>query len=77
MLSTSAFNALLKTLEEPPEHVNFIFAPTEIRQVPVTVLSRCRRFDLRRSRPQVLIALILALIPICRCRRIEKGRKRW
>ena len=48
MLSTSAFNALLKTLEEPPEHVNFIFATTEIRKVPVTVLSRCQRFDLRR-----------------------------
>jgi len=48
MLSNSAFNALLKTLEEPPEHVVFIFATTEIRKVPVTVLSRCQRFDLRR-----------------------------
>ena len=48
MLSQSAFNALLKTLEEPPEHVKFIFATTEIRKVPVTVLSRCQRFDLRR-----------------------------
>jgi DNA polymerase-3 subunit gamma/tau len=48
MLSTQAFNALLKTLEEPPEHVRFIFATTEIRKVPVTVLSRCQRFDLRR-----------------------------
>jgi DNA polymerase III subunit gamma/tau len=48
MLSTGAFNALLKTLEEPPEHVKFIFATTEIRKVPVTVLSRCQRFDLRR-----------------------------
>ena len=48
MLSTSAFNALLKTLEEPPEHVKFIFATTETRKVPVTVLSRCQRFDLRR-----------------------------
>ena len=48
MLSTSAFNALLKTLEEPPPHVIFIFATTEIRKVPVTVLSRCQRFDLRR-----------------------------
>ena len=47
MLSASAFNALLKTLEEPPEHVRFIFATTEIRKVPVTVLSRCQRFDLR------------------------------
>jgi DNA polymerase-3 subunit gamma/tau len=48
MLSRQAFNALLKTLEEPPEHVKFIFATTEIRKVPVTVLSRCQRFDLRR-----------------------------
>lgn len=48
MLSTSAFNALLKTLEEPPPHVKFIFATTEIRKVPVTVISRCQRFDLRR-----------------------------
>ena len=50
MLSTQAFNALLKTLEEPPPHVKFIFATTEIRKVPVTVLSRCQRFDLRRVR---------------------------
>src|SRR3546814_9209713 len=48
MLSNQAFNALLKTLEEPPEHVVFIFATTEIRKVPVTVLSRCQRFDLLR-----------------------------
>ncbi len=48
MLSKNAFNALLKTLEEPPEHVVFIFATTEIRKVPITVLSRCQRFDLRR-----------------------------
>ncbi len=48
MLSAAAFNALLKTLEEPPAHVKFIFATTEIRKVPVTVLSRCQRFDLRR-----------------------------
>ena len=48
MLSNQAFNALLKTLEEPPEHVKFVFATTEIRKVPVTVLSRCQRFDLRR-----------------------------
>ncbi len=58
MLSTGAFNALLKTLEEPPEHVKFIFATTEIRKVPVTVLSRCQRFDLRRIEPEVMIALI-------------------
>ncbi len=56
MLSTSAFNALLKTLEEPPAHVKFIFATTEIRKVPVTVLSRCQRFDLKRIEPEVMIA---------------------
>ncbi|MFW6077959.1 MAG: DNA polymerase III subunit gamma/tau [Hyphomicrobiales bacterium] len=55
MLSKQAFNALLKTLEEPPEHVKFIFATTEIRKVPVTVLSRCQRFDLRRVEARVLI----------------------
>src|SRR5215218_7352242 len=48
MLSKSAFNALLKTLEEPPAHVKFLFATTEVNKVPVTVLSRCQRFDLRR-----------------------------
>jgi len=58
MLSTGAFNALLKTLEEPPEHVKFIFATTEIRKVPVTVLSRCQRFDLRRIEPEVMIAML-------------------
>ena len=58
MLSTNAFNALLKTLEEPPDHVKFIFATTEIRKVPVTVLSRCQRFDLRRIEPDVMIALM-------------------
>jgi DNA polymerase-3 subunit gamma/tau len=55
MLSRHAFNALLKTLEEPPEHVKFIFATTEIRKVPVTVLSRCQRFDLRRVNADDLI----------------------
>jgi DNA polymerase III subunit gamma/tau len=55
MLSRNAFNALLKTLEEPPAHVKFIFATTEIRKVPVTVLSRCQRFDLRRIEPEVMI----------------------
>jgi DNA polymerase-3 subunit gamma/tau len=54
MLSNQAFNALLKTLEEPPAHVKFIFATTEIRKLPVTVLSRCQRFDLRRIDPGVL-----------------------
>ena len=54
MLSRHAFNALLKTLEEPPEHVKFVFATTEIRKVPVTVLSRCQRFDLRRVDTEML-----------------------
>ncbi|MGA9659250.1 MAG: DNA polymerase III subunit gamma/tau [Asticcacaulis sp.] len=54
MLSTGAFNALLKTLEEPPPHAKFIFATTEIRKVPVTILSRCQRFDLRRVEPEIL-----------------------
>src|SRR4029077_18946830 len=54
MLSKAAFNALLKTLEEPPEHVKFVFATTEIRKVPVTVLSRCQRFDLRRVDAETL-----------------------
>ena len=55
MLSTAAFNALLKTLEEPPPHVKFIFATTEIRKVPITVLSRCQRFDLRRVDAALLV----------------------
>jgi DNA polymerase-3 subunit gamma/tau len=58
MLSKNAFNGLLKTLEEPPPHVKFIFATTEIRKVPVTVLSRCQRFDLRRIPADTLIAHI-------------------
>ena len=56
MLSTQAFNGLLKTLEEPPPHVKFIFATTEIRKVPVTVLSRCQRYNLRRVDSNVLAA---------------------
>ena len=56
MLSKPAFNAILKTLEEPPPHVKFIFATTEIRKVPVTVLSRCQRFDLRRVETGELVA---------------------
>lgn len=55
MLSTGAFNAFLKTLEEPPPHARFIFATTEIRKVPVTVLSRCQRFDLRRVDASLLV----------------------
>ncbi|QIE57642.1 DNA polymerase III subunit gamma/tau [Pikeienuella piscinae] len=61
MLSPSAFNALLKTLEEPPPHVKFIFATTEIRKVPVTVLSRCQRFDLRRIEPELMMAHLEAI----------------
>ena len=61
MLSTAAFNGLLKTLEEPPPHVKFIFATTEIRKIPVTVLSRCQRFDLRRVDGDVLIAHLQAI----------------
>ena len=56
MLSKSAFNALLKTLEEPPEHVKFLFATTEVNKVPVTVLSRTQRFDLKRIDPEMLVA---------------------
>ena len=55
MLSKGAFNALLKTLEEPPDHVKFIFATTEIRKVPITILSRCQRFDLQRVLSDTLI----------------------
>jgi DNA polymerase-3 subunit gamma/tau len=61
MLSNQAFNGLLKTLEEPPEHVKFIFATTEIRKVPVTVLSRCQRFDLRRIEPEKIIGLLRSI----------------
>jgi DNA polymerase-3 subunit gamma/tau len=62
MLSNNAFNALLKTLEEPPEHVRFVFATTEIRKVPVTVLSRCQRFDLRRLDAEALTRHFAAIV---------------
>ncbi|MQV86630.1 DNA polymerase III subunit gamma/tau [Sinorhizobium medicae] len=62
MLSTQAFNGLLKTLEEPPEHVKFIFATTEIRKVPITVLSRCQRFDLRRISASDLVGLFSTIL---------------
>ncbi|MEI2301118.1 DNA polymerase III subunit gamma/tau [Ensifer sp. MJa1] len=62
MLSTQAFNGLLKTLEEPPEHVKFIFATTEIRKVPITVLSRCQRFDLRRISASDLVGLFSMIL---------------
>ena len=61
MLSRNAFNALLKTLEEPPDHVKFVFATTEIRKVPITVLSRCQRFDLRRIGIDDLIGLFTSI----------------
>nr|WP_220456118.1 DNA polymerase III subunit gamma/tau [Candidatus Liberibacter sp.] len=62
MLSTAAFNGLLKTLEEPPSHVKFIFATTEIRKVPMTILSRCQRFDLRRIPIGDLVALFTKIL---------------
>src|SRR5258706_6831056 len=61
MLSKQAFNGLLKTLEEPPPHVKFVFATTEIRKVPVTVLSRCQRFDLRRIDTELLTSHLAAI----------------
>ena len=70
MLSTAAFNALLKTLEEPPPHVKFIFATTEIRKVPVTVLSRCQRFDLRRLDAGLLTQ---HLANVCSRENVEAG----
>src|SRR5262249_30408677 len=71
MLTTQAFNALLKTLEEPPPHVKFVFATTEIRKVPVTVLSRCQRFDLRRVEAAALVG---HLETICAKERIAAER---
>ncbi len=62
MLSNQAFNALLKTLEEPPPHAKFIFATTEIREVPVTVLSRCQRFDLRRIDAAMLVKHLAGIV---------------
>tara|TARA_B100001121_G_scaffold139123_1_gene121917 strand:- start:18 stop:1712 length:1695 start_codon:yes stop_codon:yes gene_type:complete len=62
MLSKSAFNALLKTLEEPPEHVKFIFATTEVKKIPITVLSRCQRFDLLRIENKVLTEHLLNIV---------------
>ena len=58
MLSTAAFNGLLKTLEEPPPHVKFIFATTEVRKIPTTILSRCQRYDLKRVEPEELIVFL-------------------
>jgi DNA polymerase-3 subunit gamma/tau len=59
MLTTAAFNALLKTLEEPPEHVKFLFATTEAQKVPATILSRCQRFDLCRLTPGLIASHLL------------------
>ena len=68
MLSTSAFNALLKTLEEPPSHVKFIFATTEAKKIPITIISRCQRFDLHRIEN---ITLINHLNQICKKEKIK------
>lgn len=68
MMTTQAFNALLKTLEEPPPHAKFIFATTEIGKVPITVLSRCQRFDLRRVEAGVLVSHLTSL---CRTEAVE------
>ena len=62
MLSKSAFNALLKTLEEPPPHVKFIFATTEIKKIPITILSRCQRFDLLRIENKILTEHLLNIV---------------
>ncbi len=61
MLSTGAFNALLKTLEEPPEHVKFLFATTESHKIPITVLSRCQRFDFAGIRPELIVETLLSI----------------
>ncbi len=68
MLSTSAFNALLKTLEEPPGHIKFIFATTEVKKIPLTIISRCQRFDLRRFTVDELVS---HLQDICRQEKIN------
>jgi DNA polymerase III subunit gamma/tau len=75
MLSKSAFNALLKTLEEPPEHVKFIFATTEIRKLPVTVLSRCQRFDLKRVESDVLVSHLAKIVELEECKSSDAALK--
>src|SRR5579884_3000681 len=62
MLSGSAFNALLKTLEEPPPHVKFVFATTEVQKIPVTILSRCQRFDFAGIGPQRIVERLRAIV---------------
>ena len=74
MLSRAAFNALLKTLEEPPPHAKFVFATTEIRKVPVTVLSRCQRFDLRRVEAGMLVSHLASIAG--RRRTVKPTRRR-
>src|SRR5215210_5903412 len=74
MLSKNAFNALLKTLEEPPAHVKFLFATTEVAKVPVTVLSRCQRFDLRRIPAEKLVD---HFAEIAKAEQVEAEPKRW
>ena len=64
MLSKQAFNALLKTLEEPPEYLKFIFATTELKKIPVTILSRCQRFELPRVKPEELLVFIKKIIKL-------------
>lgn len=75
MLSKNAFNALLKTLEEPPEHVKFIFATTEIRKLPVTVLSRCQRFDLKRIDSDVMVAHLTSIVTQEKCKAEDAALK--
>jgi len=75
MLSKNAFNALLKTLEEPPAHVKFIFATTEIRKLPVTVLSRCQRFDLKRVEADELVAHLAKLVTNEKCEAEDNALK--
>lgn len=75
MLSKNAFNALLKTLEEPPEHVKFIFATTEIRKLPVTVLSRCQRFDLKRIDSDVMVAHLTSIVSQEKCKAEDAALK--
>ena len=89
MLSEKAFNAFLKTLEEPPEHAKFVFATTEIRKVPITVLSRCQRFDLRRVEAGVLVSHLQGIcaresvtadpeaLALCRCRRLDVASRQY
>ena len=72
MLSKPAFTGLLKTLEEPPEHVKFIFATTEVRKVPVTVLSRCQRFDLKRIEIEELIEHLASVADPQKARSAER-----